>query len=100
MAYKILPQIEADEVPDWKRREPKWSELVDAVLALTPGKTLPVLFDDIKVAKMARNAVRDMANMRAKRIVVRTRLEKQDNGTAKLFLTRLHEDGLAHTEQD
>ncbi len=72
--YKIQKVTTVDQVPDWERRPPKWAELVDAVLALEPNQTLEVFFDDPKVAERARNAVRDMANLKANAPIVRTRI--------------------------
>jgi hypothetical protein len=91
MAYRILSPIDSDEVPDWERRPPKWSDLVDAVMGLEPGQSIPVEFDDESAAERARNAVRDAANLQARAVVVRTRLQKHDkDGGATLFLTKVH----------
>jgi hypothetical protein len=90
MAYKILKVVDAEEVPDWERRPPKWDDLVDAVMDLEPNQSLEVSFDDSDVAERARNAVRDTANLRAKVVVVRTRVVKHDDGSAILYLTRVH----------
>lgn len=90
MPYKTLPIVDTDEVPDWHRREPKWTDLAEKVQKLEPGKSLPVLFDNEKEAKRAANAVRDRVNLRAKAVIVRTRLVKQPDGTIKLYLIRTH----------
>jgi hypothetical protein len=90
MSYKILKVVDADEVPDWERRPPKWSELVEAVLGLKPNQSLEVEFDDAKVAERARNAVRDAANLEARAVVVRTRVVKKEGGGAILYLTRVN----------
>lgn len=90
MGYTILKPVDADEIPDWQRRPPKWSDLVDAVLELPVGKGIPVIFDDEAIAKRARNAVRDAANLREGEISVRTRLVQNNDGTTTLFLTRVN----------
>ena len=87
--YKMLKVVDADQVPDWERRPPKWSELVDAVLELKAGQSLPVEFKSITEAERARNAVRDMANLKANAAVVRTRLVRQGDH-ATLYLIRVH----------
>lgn len=89
MTYKILKVIDANEVPDWERRPAKWQDLVDKVFELEPGQTLTVLFDDVKTATRARNAVRDTANLKARAIIVRTRVTEQENDKAMLYLTRV-----------
>lgn len=88
--YKILGIVEAQEIPRWERRPPKWSDLIDQVIALEPGKTIKLEFQDLKVAERARNAVRDGANLKARTVVVRTRLVKTEAGTAILYLSRVH----------
>jgi hypothetical protein len=90
MNYRIGKIVGANEVPDWERKPPKWTELVDAVMSLEPNQALTVEFDDEKTAERARNAVRDMANLKAKAIIVRTRLQTEENGTVTLYLTRVH----------
>ncbi len=92
--YTILPIVDLEEVPDWQRRIPKWDQLVGEVINLPPGKSLPVLFPDEKSARQARNAVRDRANLMLKKPVIRTRMQKQDDGQVILHLLRL-EDGEA-----
>lgn len=89
--YTILGVIDADEVPDWERRRPKWDELIDAVMALEPNKTIEIAFPSAREAKRASNAVRDGANLRAEAVVVRTRVvyNKEDDEGATLFLTRV-----------
>lgn len=86
--YTKQSLIDSTEVPDWKRREEKWSDLVEDVLQLEPGQTLPVLFDDPKAANRARNAVRDRANRLLNKAVIRTRLVKREDGKVELFLIR------------
>lgn len=92
--YKITGRISADEVPDWARREPKWAELVEAVLSLEPGEVLRVEFQgahEVQEARRARNAVRDAANLKAGTAVVRTRLVEENDELATLYLIRLYE---------
>ena len=91
MSYQIGKKIPADEVPNWERQPPKWSELVDAVFALEPGEAITVHFDDQKEAERARNAVRDQVNYLADDVICRTRLVKDKDGKgAKLYLARMH----------
>jgi hypothetical protein len=90
MPYKKMRVVDADEVPDWQRREPKWDELTRDVLNLEPGKSLPVLFDTFQEAKRASNAVRENVNLIAKAVIVRTRLVRKDDGGAELFFIRTH----------
>lgn len=88
MSYKVLKVIDSAQVPDWERRPAKWSDLVDAVMSIPKGDTLPVRFDDYKIARRAANAVRDTANLKARAVVVRTRVVAQEDGSAILYLTR------------
>lgn len=89
-AYKILSIVSEEAVPDWQRKAPKWQDLINVVLDLKPGQTLPIEFDDWDEAERGRNAVRDGANLAAKAIILRTRLV-QDKGTGKtiLYLMRI-----------
>lgn len=88
MAYKIIKTVDFTEIPDWERRPPKWDELVNAAIALEPGKTLVVEFPDVKVAARARNAVRDQTNLRAHKVIVRTRLVENDDGSGTVYIAR------------
>lgn len=90
MSYKIRKVVDAEQVPDWERRPPKWNELIDAVLALEPEQSLEVEFEDASEAENARNAVRDRVNLIAKASICRTRLvEHDDSDGATLYLTRV-----------
>jgi hypothetical protein len=88
--YRVIGVVE-DDVPDWQRRPPKWTQLVEEIINLEPGQKLVLEFDDVKTAERARNAVRDVANLRAKAIVVRTRLVEK-NGRVRLWLIRVRPD--------
>lgn len=90
MAYKVLPKVDMDDVPDWDRRERKWEDIVNMALNLEPGKTIPLLFDTHREAKRARNAVRDAVNLRVGKVVLRTRIVLNDDGTAILYMSKLH----------
>lgn len=92
MSYKIRKVVSAEDVPNWERRPPKWDELVEEVLSLEPGQSLEVEFDDYATADRARNAVRDTANLRAQTVIVTTRVIKQEDESALLYLTRLYTD--------
>jgi Glu-tRNA(Gln) amidotransferase subunit E-like FAD-binding protein len=97
--YSVKGVVDADEVPDWERTQPKWTDLVDQVMALEPGQALQVEFTDQKAAERARNAVRDTANARARAVVVRTRLRKTKDG-AMLYLTRVNPLDYEQDEKD
>jgi len=88
MPYKIVGEGE-DAVPGWDRRPPKWQELVDAVLALKPGRHIIIDFDSHTEARRASNAVRDQANLQERAVVVRTRVVKKEDGSATLYLIRV-----------
>ena len=89
MPYQVKRVVQADEVPDWERRPPKWAELVDQVMSLEPGQSVEVFFDNPSEGERARNAVRDQANLKARAVVVRTRLVEVEGG-ATVYLTRVH----------
>lgn len=88
--YKKQPVIDIHEVPDWDRRQDKWGELVKDVLSLTPGSSLPVLFETKKEAHHCRNAVRYRANIALGKPGVRTRLVEREDGKYELYLMRLN----------
>ena len=90
MSYKIIRTVKNADVPDWERRRPKWTELTEAVMELEPGRSLEIAFDNVKAAKRAGNAVRDQANVREN--VVRTRLIKNEDGSAILYLSKVLPD--------
>lgn len=90
MSYRITGVVDDNSVPDWERTPPKWAELVQAVFDLEPGKSLTVKFDDRHSAERARNAVRDKTNLKAQAVICRTRLVEHDDGSATLYLVRLH----------
>lgn len=89
MSYKISI-VDASEVPDWERRPPKWADLTEQALALKPGQTMKLEFDDGQVGERARNAIRDMANLKAEQIVVRTRIVQKPKGGATVYIIRVH----------
>ena len=95
--YDIQGIVSADDVPNWSRREPKWDELVQAVMQLEPGKSLVVAFPNTRTAERARNAIRDNVNLKfaekakkgGKAPLVRTRIahEKGDKVLAYFTMT-------------
>ena len=89
MSYKILPKIDNNEVPDWDRRDRKWGDLVEEFMKVPEGKTLPVVFESQNEAKRARNAVRDTVNLRAGKVIISTRVAKNNDKSYTLFLTRV-----------
>lgn len=90
-SYKIGQLIDPSEVPNWKRRTPKWQELLDHVMSLTPGQTLTIHFKSKNEAEMARNYVRDNANRIIGSAAVRTRVvHDADKVEITLYFTRLH----------
>lgn len=110
--YKVLPVVDATDVGNWQRRKPKWKDLVDQVLQLKPGKSLPVEFETEEEANRARNAVRDWANriLDKENIdgLIRTRLDVVEEGKVVINLIRdygpseikaLHEQRLAEKEK-
>jgi TusA-related sulfurtransferase len=90
MAYKKLDIIDVTDVPNWERRKPKWADLADDVEKLEPGQTLVVEFDDEKAAKRAQNAVRDTVNLKARAVILRTRVVVEEDGKSILYLMRTH----------
>lgn len=97
MPFKVLPNIDIDQVPDWDRRERKWEDLIKLIEEIPPGKTRPFEFDNHQEAKRARNAVRDTVNLRAGAVVIRTRVIFKDSGTAILYVSKLHPRGTDRT---
>jgi hypothetical protein len=86
--FKIKGVVDAETVPSWTRRESKWEDLVEAVLNLAPGKSLEVEFPDKRTAERARNAVRDTANLRLGKPLVRTRIvEEEGSEEVTAFIT-------------
>jgi hypothetical protein len=99
--YKIGPIIDSSEVPNWARRQPKWHDLIEKINSLSPGQSLMVTFEDAKVAKCARNTVRDTINLRLERAAVRTRMVKDaETGETKLYFTRLHDKDIIEEERN
>jgi hypothetical protein len=89
MSYKVLGIVDPSEIPDWERTPPKWKGLIDQVIALEPGTTLKLLFENREEALRARAAVRDGASLSTREVTVRTRVINQDDGTAILYLIRV-----------
>lgn len=96
MAFEITGVIDADEVPSWQRRQPKYEELVETMLELEPGKAIRVVFPDKDAARRAANQVRDTVNYLAKAVVISTRVT-EEKGNGYLYLTKLHTES---KEQD
>lgn len=89
--YKIKPPVSNTDVPLF--RDSKWVTLVDLVLELSSGKSLPVEFQSYKDARQARNAIRDRVNdiLTQKGIndQVRTRMIKHSEDKWELFFVRI-----------
>lgn len=91
MPYKIVDVVDAEEIPGWERKPPKWQELVDEVEKLKPNQALKVRFGGRGEANRARNAVRDRVNLNARAIVVRTRVSVDPKtGEYTLYLAKTH----------
>ena len=87
--FEIGRVVDASEVPNWARREPKWKTLIDAISAIEPGQSLVVTFNSHKEANRARNTVRDKINLRIGQAVIRTRVVNREDGKADVYFTRL-----------
>jgi hypothetical protein len=98
--YTIVQEYDAGEVPTWVRRQPKYTDLVEAILKLKPGQTLKVIFDNGKIATTARNTIRDHINMdHLNQAAVRTRLEKKEDNSAVVWFTRLKAEQIVEAEE-
>lgn len=87
--YEIGKVVDAAEVPNWARREPKWKALIEAIVKIEPGQSLLVTFASHKEANRARNTVRDKINLQIGQAVIRTRVVDRDDGRADVYFTRL-----------
>lgn len=95
-AFVVEGTIDPSEVPNWARRTPKWSSLIEAVAGVARGRTLVVSFDDHKTAEIARTTVRDELNQRLEVAAIRTRLVHTQDGKTLVYFTRLHDDQVVH----
>jgi hypothetical protein len=87
--YQIGKIVNASDVPNWARREPKWKPLIDAISGVEPGRSLMVTFASQKEANRARNTVREKINMLVGQAVIRTRVVMREDGKADVYFTRL-----------
>ncbi|NLG97056.1 MAG: hypothetical protein GX491_06810 [Chloroflexi bacterium] len=98
--FEIGEVIDANEVPNWARRPPKWQKLIDRIAELEPGQSLPVTFPNVQVASRARNTVRDTINLRTGLAVIRTRMVEEENGSATVYFTRLPDDQVVEEKRE
>ncbi len=100
--YEVTGVVTPKDVPNWSRRERKWQDLVDRILALEPRKVLTIHFQSMKVADTARNHVRDEVNRAAGAAVLRTHVvpdnadDEAAGGATVYFEKRSIEDAKAH----
>ncbi len=90
--YKVKGVIDADEIPGWSRRPPKWEAVIQDIKNLGHRKTLVVSFESFKTARTAANTIRDRVNMRQElgsEDVVSTRVVRNGEG-ADVYFTRYH----------
>lgn len=87
--YEIGKIVDASEVPNWARREPKWKNLIEAIARIEPGQSLMVTFANHKEANRARNTVRDKINLQVGQAVIRTRVVDRTDGRCDVYFTRL-----------
>lgn len=90
--YEMRGIISANEVPNWARRPYKWDDVVDKVVQLGKGMSLPIHFPNGKLAKTVRNTIRDRANMRLEAPLIRTRLVQNSDGTAVVYFIMIPYD--------
>ncbi len=96
---EIGEAIDSNQVPNWARREPKWKNLIDRILALPPRKALPVRFPDKKSALTVRNTIRDTVNLRLGVAAIRTRTVGNEDGSATVYFTRLSPEEVVEEER-
>jgi TusA-related sulfurtransferase len=87
-SYTIGNRISSDSVPNWARRPPKWSALIEVIMTLHPGESLEVVFESEAAAKQARNTIRDTINLKLDTAAIRTRVV-QNEGSTTVYFTRL-----------
>lgn len=98
--YEIGQIVDASQVPNWARREPKWKTLIDAISAVEPGQSLLVTFASHKEANRARNTVRDKINLQVGQAVIRTRVVDRSDGRADVYFTRLFPEEVVEEQRD
>ena len=91
--------VESNEVPNWARRQPKWQDLIEEIMKLKPGQSLPVTFKSLSAANRARNTVRDSVNLKVGKAVLRTRLIKNYEKTV-VYFTRLYDDEVVEEKRE
>jgi hypothetical protein len=98
--FEIGKIVDASEVPNWARREPKWKVLIDAIIKVEPGQSLLVTFSSRKEANRARNTVRDKINLQIGQAVIRTRVVDRPDGRSDVYFTRLFPDEVVEEKRD
>jgi hypothetical protein len=98
--YEIGRIVDAAEVPNWARREPKWKSLIEAVSKVLPGQSLLVTFSSHKEANRVRNTVRDKINLQVGQAVIRTRVVDRPDYKADVYFTRLFPEEIVEEKRD
>ncbi len=98
--YKIGRIVDASEVPNWARREPKWKSLIEAIQKVPPGQSLVVSFTNQREANRARNTVRDKINMQLGQAVIRTRVVTLPDGKIEVYFTRLFPEEIVEEKRE
>lgn len=98
--FEIGRIVDASEVPNWARREPKWKTLIHAISCVEPGQSLVVTFTNHKEANRARNTVRDKINLEVGQAVIRTRVVSRSDGKAEVYFTRLFPDEVVEEKRE
>ncbi len=100
MDYEIGSIVDASQVPNWARREPKWKALIEAISQVEPGQSLVVTFANHKEANRARNTVRDKINLQVGQAVIRTRVVDRIDGKADVYFTRLFPEEVVEEKRE
>ncbi len=99
--FEVGQIVSPKDVPNWSRRQKKWQDLVDQILALEPRKVLTIHFQTMAVADRARNHVRDEINRMAGAAVLKTHavpddVENEEGPTTVYFEKRSVEEAKAN----
>ncbi len=98
--YEIGNIVDASQVPNWARREPKWKTLIEAISEVEPGQSLVVTFANHKEANRARNTVRDKINLQVGQAVIRTRVVDRPDRKADVYFTRLFPEEVVEEKRE
>lgn len=79
--YQIGEVVGSSNVPNWARRPLKYSDLIERILRLEDGEEISIRFENGKLAKPVRDAIRNRLNTSLDSdVLVRTRIEQNENG--------------------